>query len=130
MQSLVRVNFVDEYKLRSSVGPDSNSEQAPKTSRRETLVEHLGRGEQNIRRFGQHTFSRDADLVRVDRFTAPCIDAHQTFQSALDVRLSPTHGRATSRAAHEWTLVPSTPTAGDTRPGIKLPGQHFLSVIG
>src|ERR1700726_3892288 len=105
MQALVGVSFVDQHKLRSTLRTNSDAEQAGKTSRGETLVQHLGGSEENIRRFIQHAPPCESDLIRFHHCVTPRIAADQALELPLNVTLEPHHRGTALRAANKWALV-------------------------
>ena len=61
-----RINGLKKPEMKFPLRTLANAEQVPETVVAHALVEHLGRGEQNVRRFGLQPLPRENDLVALD----------------------------------------------------------------
>src|ERR1700731_3442775 len=101
VDALVGVHFVDEHEPRTPIGAEANAEESRETCGRYSLIEHLCRREENIRRLGEHSLTREADLVSLDLLPTARVGAQKALDLTLNITLQPCHAPGTSRAPHK-----------------------------
>src|SRR5258708_39203856 len=108
VDAFVSVNFIDKHEVRTAVCSDADPEKPPESCRRESLVEHLGRREEDIGRRREHSPARKADLVGFYPLNTPSIRTDKMFEITLNITLQPRHVFTASRATDERALIRDT----------------------